>query len=105
MENCTSWLVKMSKYYDEFSSKNSVFLGLASLIFANDLSVDNFEYFTDDEKDFIIEWITFFYKKIAKKDENKKEIQSIYEHLKDCYQKFKKEEEFNLNKYHELYFD
>lgn len=103
-ENCGIYLAKMSRYYEEFVCKNSIYLGIACLIFAFDLIKDNSQDFNQESQELISSWLTFIFKGMAKGKEEQNEIQTLYQRIKKYYDYFRQKKS-NLNKYHQLYFN
>lgn len=105
LTNCTIWIYKMCKHYEEYSSERPVFLSLACLLIGYDFMRDNCVSFIGEIKDFFKQWLSFLFSKVGKKKEVKEKIETLYKKIQKTYCDYKVSNFKNLILYQELYFD
>lgn len=105
LTNCSIWIYKMCKHFEEYSSIGPLFLSLTCLLIGYDFMRDNCDKFNGEIKDFFKQWLLFLYNKIGKKPEIKEKIEIIYKKIQKSYNNYRNSSFHNLVHYHELYFD
>lgn len=105
LANCSIWIYKMCKHFEEYSSIRPLLLSLSCLLIGYDFMRDNCSNFTGEIKDFFKKWLSFLYNKVGKKKEIKEKIETIYKQIQKSYNEYRSSDFQNLTIYHELYFD
>lgn len=105
LTNCTIWIYKMCKHYEQYSSVRPVFLSLACLLIGYDFMRDNCDSFTGEIKDFFKQWLSLLFSKVGKKKEIREKIETIYKNIQKTYSEYRESNFKNLILYQELYFD
>ena len=105
LTNCTIWIYKLCKHYEEYSCIKPTFLSMACLFIGYDFMRENCQGFCGKIKDFFKQWLKFLYKRIGKKKEVKEKIQTIYKNIQNSYSDYRESNFKNLILYQELYFE
>ena len=105
LTNCSIWVYKMCKHFNEYSSMNLLLLSYACLLIGYDFMRDNCAEFIGEVHKFFKEWLNFLLNVIARKKKTRDRIEAIYKKIQKSYNDYKKSSFHNLILYHELYFE